>query len=299
MSSSTFEERRMPVLVRGKQFHEVWEETLHLLLKQPEHAIAPRGQRTQEILAANLWVEDLRSNILVNTGRDLNYRFMVAEFLWIALGLNDVNVIARYNSRMREFSDDGETLYGAYGKRLHMQWPNLLEKFKRDLASRQGVAIIFDSQDTFQATKDVPCTIGLQFLVRDYKLNCIATMRSSDIWLGLPYDVYTFSQLAICMASELGVNTGWLNLNLGSVHLYEENLERAREAESDWKSYTLRSPLRHGFPGQRLEQVLRDPRLSISGSHQDDCVLADVLRAPKKIDALGVLKNAYEAPAHT
>jgi thymidylate synthase len=67
--------------------------------------------------------------------------------------------------------------------------------------------------------------VSVQFLIRDGLLHVVDTMRSSDLWLGWPYDIFNFSMLAryvIChlkQKPELGV----IVLQAGSAHLYEQN----------------------------------------------------------------------------
>jgi thymidylate synthase len=68
-------------------------------------------------------------------------------------------------------------------------------------------------------------------------------MRSSDAWLGLPYDFFTFSMLSLDLAADLGAMTGSLQMNLGSSHLYEEHYMQAEAVVlSDQKSESLRVP---------------------------------------------------------
>jgi thymidylate synthase len=87
--------------------------------------------------------------------------------------------------------------------------------------------------------RDVPCTLALQFLPRGGYLHTIVTMRSSDAWLGLPYDIFNFTMLANHLAAALSqakrrrILLGTITLNLGSSHLYEENWTQAQQVVSD------------------------------------------------------------------
>ena len=187
-----------------------------------------RGKQTKELLNVQLTVLDLTQNILVNYRRQLNYRFMVAECLWIIDGRDDVEYLARFNSKMREFSDDGKTLAGAYGPRLQPQWSYIFNSILVDKASRQAVASIWTPNPP--PSKDIPCTISFQFLIRDDRLNMVVNMRSSDVWLGLPYDFFTFSMCAIRLAEGLGLKPGALTMNLASSHLYQDHYVIAEQA---------------------------------------------------------------------
>jgi thymidylate synthase len=172
---------------------------------------------------------------------------MIAEWLWIAYGLNDVATLKQYNSQMGRFSDDEKTLAGAYGPRLEPQWQYLVDTLVKDYWTRQAVATIWTPNP--KGSKDVPCTISLQFIARAGLLNCIVTMRSSDIWLGLPYDCSTFSLLQNCLAGVVGLNVGYLQFNLGSSHLYASDFEKAKAVLDDVSHYeSIRSPRLPYFP---------------------------------------------------
>jgi thymidylate synthase len=195
------------------------------------HLVAPRGMTIKENLAETLTIHDAGRTLLVSSTRDLNYRFMLAEFLWIAGGFNDLETLTRYNGKYKAFSDDGLVLTGAYGPRLLPQWRFVLETLRRDPDSRQAIATIWTPSPS--PSKDIPCTVAAQFFIRDGELHSIWTMRSSDLWLGLPYDVWTFSMLQAMVAAELRVSVGSLTMQLGSAHLYEEHWGQAVKLVTD------------------------------------------------------------------
>lgn len=240
--------------------HDWYSEVLTRILAAGRE-VAPRGYRVKEVLGLSLIVEQPLDNIVVHAVRNLNFRFMVAEWLWIAFGLNDVGILTRYNSQMARFSDDGKTLAGAYGPRLRPQWAHVLSTLNRDPDSRQAVATIWTPSPS--ASKDIPCTISLQFMIRGGRLHTFASMRSSDAWLGLPYDVFTFSQLGNMLAGELRVEPGPLHLHLASSHLYEMHWDLGKkfqtaEISSDHTRYA-RSPILPGFPPELLRDALTSP----------------------------------------
>ncbi len=245
-------------MIVKEKFYDAWLELLtNILWYGPTSA--PRGKPVRELMGVSLRVEDMTQNILVHPTRALNYRFMVAEWLWIALGRGDLASLLRYNSKIAQFSDNGTELTGAYGPRLDMQWKLVLEKLRNDPHSRQAVATIFSPTDLAIDSKDVPCTLNFQYLVRENRLNCIGTMRSSDIWLGLPYDFFNFSMLANGLAAELNVLPGWLQLNLGSSHLYEEHESKAKELTLERNlGNTLQSPHLPHMPRSWMNEAFDD-----------------------------------------
>jgi len=240
--------------IMGDSAQAVWTTLLDHLLTQPEHYVHPRGVGTREILGVTLRVNDLRQNIIHHPVRNINYRFMVAEWLWMTFGRGDLAALAPYNGQVSRFTDDGLTLAGAYGPRLTTQWDYVLHTLRRDPASRQAVATIWTPNPA--PSKDIPCTVAFQFLIRDGRLNLIATMRSSDVWLGVPYDIYAFTQLAGCLAGELGVDTGFFQLNIGSSHLYDDDVAKARHTLDTPALTGLGSPALPGWPPIILEDIL-------------------------------------------
>jgi thymidylate synthase len=213
-------------------FGSLWCQLLKTLHDKPP-SVSPRGFSTREQLNVRLHLTNPYANVLVNEERNLSYRFMVAEWLWIHFGRDDVKTIARYNPNIAQFSDNGIDFNGAYGKAIAPHWKRIITTLQDDNDSRQAVISIYRAPN--KLTKDVPCTISLQWLIRQRKLHCIATMRSSDIWLGLPYDVFNFTMLSHLLANALTqvgnvITFNSFTINLGSSHLYEKNSVKAKAA---------------------------------------------------------------------
>lgn len=197
----------------------------HLLNEGDEYA--PRGQVTLEVCPLLLVLDDSLENIITVPERNLNYSFMMAEWFWMMAGRDDVESIAHYNKQIARFSDDGQTYFGAYGPKIIEQWDYVVRKLKEDWASRQAVLTIWRPNPP--GTRDVPCTVAMQFLLRDGKLITNVTMRSSDAWLGIPYDVFNFSRTQALLAAQLDVVPGQLSICLGSSHIYEQHFEPAQQ----------------------------------------------------------------------
>ena len=243
--------------VSGNSIQEVWTYLLGQLLRHAEYVPTPRGIATREILGVTIHVNDLRNNIIHHPVRNMNYRFMVAEWLWITFGHEDLATLVQYNGQMSRFSDDGKALAGAYGPRLSTQWRYVLDTLRRDPDTRQAVATIWTPNPA--PSKDIPCTLSLQFIARDGKLNLIVTMRSSDVWLGIPYDVFTFSQIANSIAGELCLEPGFLQMQLGSSHLYDDNVEKVMEVLKNSQPSGFTSPRLSVWPPMELERQLVNP----------------------------------------
>jgi len=118
-----------------------------------------------------------------------------------------------------------------------------------DPDSRRAFLHIRTPEDSIIGSKDIPCTIGLQFFIRDGKLDLVVNMRSSDLILGISYDVPAFTFLQELMALELGICMGTYIHVSNSLHVYEKHFEMLDEildqrnvAESTLLSY-MRGPM--------------------------------------------------------
>jgi thymidylate synthase len=210
----------MASLIKGNSLAEVWDDLLSLLISEG-NKVSPRGMKTKELLGVTVSVSDMLNNVIVPDGRKMGYKFMVAEWLWMMSGRDDVYSISTFNQNIVEFSDDMISFYGAYGPRIVSQIAGVLSKLENDLNSRQAVIVIFPPNP--KKSKDVPCTLSLQVFVRGDSLHGIVNMRSSDVWLGLPYDFFNFSMICNVIAYAMDIHAGSLTFNLGSSHLYEKN----------------------------------------------------------------------------
>jgi thymidylate synthase len=206
----------------------------------------PRGLKIIEQLAWQTAV-DMHYPVVRVPGRQLGWRFLAAEAWWILMGKEDVASIAPYSKEISKFSDDGEYFFGAYGPMIEYQLDYVVNKLLEDSDSRQAVLNIW--RENPPATKDVPCTLSLQFLIRDRKLHCAATMRSSDAWLGWVYDVFNFTMISAMVLLKLrnrwnNNEQSWagaeyepipvdglgnLYLTMGSSHLYEKHWKPVQE----------------------------------------------------------------------
>ena len=146
--------------------------------------------------------------------------------------------------KYREFAEEG-ILFGAYGPRLlemrgvTNQLENIISLLKRKSSSRQAVIQLFDAEDIIHEHKDVPCTTTVQFLQRRNHLEMITIMRSNDVYLGLPHDVFCFTMIQEIVARRLGVELGTYRHIVGSLHLYDrDNDAAASYLDEGWQATT-------------------------------------------------------------
>lgn len=207
-----------------------------------------RAGQMKEVIGWSGTLLDCESTLLVNSRRRLSPAYAVGETMWYMAESDNLDHICAYAPSYRRFADNGR-LWGAYGARLGYSFgnipgtavsPNARSLVCRELLgsrnSRQAVVPIFRPGDLMacsaleQKPSDVPCTLTLQFLLREDRLHMVVNMRSNDLWLGMPYDVFAFTSLQRMYAGELGVKPGTYTHHVGSLHVYEKDAVKCREA---------------------------------------------------------------------
>lgn len=218
----------MVSIAQFKSVNEAWEYWYNQLAMQNGSSASRDGAVTGEIINAITVIDDPKDNLVTSPIRKLSHKYAIGELLWYLSGSNKLDAIANYSKAWNKLSDDGETVNSAYGYRIFEkfgfdQWEHVKGLLKSDPNSRQ--AVIHIKEPNPEKTKDLPCTVALQYFIRDGKLYATTYMRSNDIWLGFPYDVFTFTCLQIKMAFELGVGIGSYTHISGSLHLYSRNVQ--------------------------------------------------------------------------
>ncbi len=215
------------------------------LINDSEFDVSPRGMRVKEKLAVSFKIKDPRNRLPHIPARKFSVPYFVGEMIWYLTGENSTDWISKYSSFWRGISDDGVTANSAYGARIFnryhkiaggnlIQWDHIKSILKKDPDSRRAVIHIKDPWDSVDSKLDVPCTLTLQFFIRDSKLHLVVNMRSSDLVFGLSYDVPAFTIMQELMAIELGVELGEYIHVSNSLHVYERHfgmLEKMVEEE--------------------------------------------------------------------
>ena len=231
---------------------ELWLDIVHQLITM-EQEIPSRNGAMKEATAYSVTLSNIESTFLLNPRRKLSPIYAAAEFLWYLSGTDEIGMIKAYAPQYANFAEH-DVAFGAYGARIKKfnQLSLLIDVLQQSLNSRQAVITLWQGSDLEHAYlgdhKDLPCTMSLQFLIRDNALHLIATMRSNDVWLGLPYDIFAFTCLQRLIADALNINYGTYTHQVGSMHLYEKNWKAAEESLLDTMHYVDDRDLRHDWP---------------------------------------------------
>jgi thymidylate synthase len=186
-----------------------------------------RGRQTLEFLNAMSIVTEPWHHCILIPSRRWNPWIAMSEALWILAGREDVAALKPYNSRIVDYSDDGYTLYGAYGRRISGQIDSLIQRLKKDPSDRRAVLQIWDNtgyrNDLIEDTKDPPCNNLVYFKLRQNKLHMTVICRSNDLHWGLfAVNLPTFGILQNYIAARLGVEIGTQTHLSNSLHIYTD-----------------------------------------------------------------------------
>ncbi len=202
---------------------------------------APRGMPIYELIGSSYSIDAYGYTMPTDIGRKLNPAIGAGEALQIIGGAQYPALMQKIAPNFARFTN-GEVFHGSYGERLVDQIPRIRERLMQDTDSRQCVASIWDPVRDLWATdrRDLPCTTQIQWFIRDHKLEQVVTMRSNDIWWGVAYDLFQFTQLQINLAESLSLRAGRCHVQAGSIHLYERDVLDAESVQ--YSPETLRVP---------------------------------------------------------
>lgn len=198
---------------------------------------------TKELLNVSFELSNI-DNAFV-TVRDTSVEYVLGELLWYGASDNSVEFISAYGKMWERLSDDGVTNNSAYGyiatKKFGFdQVDQVIKQLKKDPNSRRAKININVPNVNSIMTNDEPCTLTIQFVIRDGKLNCTAMMRSNDVWFGLPYDVMFFTTLQKLIARSLNIDVGTYFHFVTSMHMYDRNIDDIKAAiDAPHREYRL------------------------------------------------------------
>ena len=180
--------------------------------------------------------------VLFAPGRDANPFFHLIESIWMIAGRDRLSDLTPYVSTFGQFSDDGVTVPGAYGKRWRgwfvdeddqtfdqLDWA--VKRLRNDPTDRRVVIQMWDANiDPGRADnggKDVPCNLELLPKIVDGTLDVTVFCRSNDMLLGAyGANAVHFSFLQEYLAGRIGVPVGVYRQISVDFHVYEADMEK-------------------------------------------------------------------------
>lgn len=221
---------------------------------------------------------DLRQGFPLLTTKKMPFKILAHELLWFVSGNSNIKYLQDHKIHYwDDFADKDLNLGPVYGVQWR-HWKNVdgsetdqlawaIDQIKNNPHSKAIIVSAWNPSD-LEAMRLPPCHTMFQFDVQKNKLRMQLYQRSSDVFLGLPFNIAQYALLLHMVAYLTGLEARELVISIGNAHLYKNQIEQAQEQ-------ITRSPLRF-------------PNLVLSGNQKtiDDFKIEDF-----------VLDN-YEARAH-
>lgn len=189
---------------------------------------SPRGMQTYDVGYTTLEFITPYAMLPAGLGRGLSKRIAAAEAIQLIGGFADPQLLLSASPNFLRYIEPDGNFWGAYGRRIGTQLTCVLDKLTADPDTRQAIITLWQPDvDNEMGHKDYPCTIALGFSIRRGRLELDVTMRSNDVWRGLPYDIFQFTQLQHTVANLLGRQVGPYRHHTYSLHLYDDDVDRA------------------------------------------------------------------------
>lgn len=257
--STRFLGARVLVKVEADTVDDLLRDAVGRVVTDGEENTAKRGS-TKELLGASLELTNPRAR-LSRTEKRRRASSAVAELCWYLRGTNDGETIAFWIPMYRNEIESDGNVAGGYGPRLFGEGENaqvvrVTEMLRSNPNTRRAVIQLFDRSDLHSEPRhlDVPCTCTIQFFCRRDLLHVVVTMRSNDVYIGLPHDVFAFTMLQEIVARELNVEPGRYIHMVGSLHMYSQNVADAAQFLSEgWQSTD--SPMPPMPPGSQQQHI--------------------------------------------
>ena len=172
------------------------------------------------------------------TTKKLHLRSIIHELLWFLKGDTNVKYLQDNGVRIwNEWAGPNGELGPVYGYQWR-SWPtadgthidqihNVVESLKNNPDSRRHVVSAWNPGE-IEKMHLPPCHILFQFYVADGKLSCQLYQRSCDVFLGVPFNIASYSLLTLMMAQVTGYQPGDFVWTGGDVHIYTNHLEQVK-----------------------------------------------------------------------
>ena len=170
------------------------------------------------------------------TTKKMHMKSIIHELLWFLRGETNIRYLKEHQVTIwDEWADASGELGPVYG----YQWRNwggtgidqiasVIGQIKKDPTSRRHIVSAWNVADLPKMALQ-PCHVMFQFYVhKDERLSCQMYQRSADVFLGVPFNIASYSLLTMMMAQVTGLKAGEFVHTFGDVHLYLNHVEQAK-----------------------------------------------------------------------
>ncbi|NCD19992.1 MAG: thymidylate synthase [Actinobacteria bacterium] len=182
---------------------------------------------------------DLSQGFPLITTKRVHLRSIVYELLWFLRGESNVRWLQEHGVRIwNEWADEDGELGPVYGVQWR-SWPTpdgrhidqvsqVLDTIRSDPDSRRMVVSAWNVAELDRMALQ-PCHALFQFHVADGRLSCQLYQRSADLFLGVPFNIASYSLLTHMVAQQTGLEPGDFIWTGGDCHIYANHVDAVRE----------------------------------------------------------------------
>jgi thymidylate synthase len=181
---------------------------------------------------------DLGEGFPLMTTKRLHLKSIIYELLWFLKGDTNIKYLNANNvSIWNEWADSTGNLGHIYGYQWR-SWPGyqensidqieqVIHSIKSNPDSRRHIVSAWNVADLNNMALP-PCHVMFQFYVANNTLSCQLYQRSADIFLGVPFNIASYSLLLMMIAQVTGLKPGEFVHTLGDAHIYKNHLDQVR-----------------------------------------------------------------------
>lgn len=215
-----------------------YEDLLRRILAEGTHKDDRTGTGTTSLFGAQMRF-DLSSFFPLLTTKKVYFRGVVGELLWFLKGDSNVRWLQENGIRIwNEWADENGELGPVYGVQWR-SWPTpdgrhidqisrALEMLKTNPESRRNIVSAWNVAELDNMALP-PCHLLFQLYVADGKLSCQLYQRSADMFLGVPFNIASYSLLTHMLAQQAGLEVGEFIWTGGDCHIYDDHREQVAE----------------------------------------------------------------------
>ena len=181
---------------------------------------------------------DISKSFPLVTTKKCHFKSIAYELLWMLSGSTNVKYLQENGVRIwNEWADENGELGPVYGKQWrHWQGENivvdqisqLVHNLKNNPNSRRHIISAWNVAEIEKMALP-PCHLLYQFYVNNGKLSCKLTQRSADFFLGVPFNIASYSLLTYMLAQQCDLEPGEFIWSGGDCHIYSNHMDQVKE----------------------------------------------------------------------
>ena len=222
---------------------------------------------------------DLSEGLPLVTTKKLHTKSIIYELLWFLRGDTNVRYLNEHGVTIwDEWADEKGELGRVYGAQWRDwrgengvrvdQIDKVISEIKRNPSSRRLIVSAWNPAEIDKMALP-PCHVLFQLYAQDGELSCQLYQRSADLFLGVPFNIASYSLFTLMVAQVVDLTPGDFVHTFGDLHLYQNHLEQAREQLTRDSRSLPRMKLNpavkdiHDFKFEDFELIGYDPHPSI------------------------------------